>query len=466
MLLYFGSRAIAAVGNLLSVAVFARLVGPAEYGAYILMFAWTIVVYGFAAQWMKFAYFGVFRAANEDEIIATYLRLMLLAITLVTAGLIGVAWLLGWTNHFALALISLFVSMTIYEGVVEISRTRLQVKTVAVSMIGRAVVVLLLGCAALYVVPEAWMLALGVSVGHIVAALPSLYQLRHSRLGRATRAATIDFLRYGWPLIFSFGVFALGQSIDRFLISRDAGNEVLGPYGVVADMMRQSYMVVGESIALALITVAKRMADEGNREHSNKVMHAAFTACVSAAGFGAVFFVLFGPPLLELLLGASFVAPIHGIIPIFAVAFGFMMLRSFYFAQVIYFTDGSYLELLIAIVFVSTSAILALVLVPRFGAVGGATALMIAQGAGCGIAAFVGRKIYHLPFDLRTLLGIGVISGLMLVLASAAAELMTSRSALIATQLVIFAGGLAVAVWRYDLLRLLSGTEQREGYAR
>ena len=466
MLLYFGSRAIAALGNLVSVAVFARLVGPAEYGAYILMFAWTIVVYGFAAQWMKFTYFGVFRAASESEVIATFLRLMLLSIAAITVGLLALTWLLSWSVQFALALISLFVSMTVYEGVVEISRTRLQVRTVAISMVVRAAAVLLFGCLALAIVPEAWVLALGVSAGHIVAALPSLFQLRDCRLSRATQRATVEFLRYGWPLMLSFGVFALGQSIDRFLISRDVGNAVLGPYGVVADMMRQSYMVVGESIALALITVAKSMADEGNREQSDRVMQSAFTACVATAGFGAVFFVTFGPPLLELILGADFVAPIQGIIPIFAVAFGFMILRSFYFAQVIYFTDGSYLELLIAIVFVATSAMLALVLVPRYGAVGGATALMVAQGAGCAIAALVGRRLYRLPFDLGILLGIGAMSIAMLIFSWGASVLLIGRLEVLAAQLTIFLVGVGLAVWRYDLFTMLSGAGLRTSRAR
>ena len=61
-LLYLSARAISAAGNLLAVAIFSRLAGPAEYGHYVLIFAWSLIVYGFGAQWMRFAYFGVYQS--------------------------------------------------------------------------------------------------------------------------------------------------------------------------------------------------------------------------------------------------------------------------------------------------------------------------------------------------------------------------------------------------------------------
>lgn len=461
MILYFGSRAIAAAGNLFSVALFARMVGPSEYGAYILMFAWAIVVYGFAAQWMKFAYFGVFRVANEGAIIASYARLLAVSLVAVTAVMALLSFVVPLDPWFAAALVALFASMTVYEAAVEVNRTRLQVRTVAVSMVARAVLVLLFGCATLAVYPSAVMLAFAVSVGHLVAAIPSLYMLRDCRSAEATRDAAINLIRYGWPLIFSFGVFAIGQTIDRFLISHEVGNAALGPYGVVADMMRQSYMVVGESIALALITVAKRHADEGRRDESDSVMRSAFSACVLAAGFGAVFFMLFGARLVELLLGADFATPVAGIIPIFAVAFGFMMLRSFYFAQVIYFTDGSFLELVIAVVFVAISALLAIMLVPSHGAVGGAVALMVAQGAACIVSAVFGRRLHVLPVDYKVLVGIPAVSGALLLACWLLADIIASRGWLILAQGALFTGALVLTAWRLDLIKLVAPRKMR-----
>jgi O-antigen/teichoic acid export membrane protein len=455
LVIYFGSRAVSAVGNLVSVAVFARLIGPADYGAYILMFAWAIVVYGFAAQWMKFAYFGIYRAADESAIIASYTRLLIASISIVTIALSLLSLLIPMSVDFILALLALFAGMTIYEAALEVSRTRHQVGAVALSMVFRAVFVLALGCAFLAIHKSAFMLALGVSAGHLLAAIPTLAMQRDLRGAPASRQAATALFKYGWPLILSFGVFAIGQTIDRFLIAQHVGNAVLGPYGVIADMMRQSYMVAGESIALALITVAKQHADEGRREASDAVMRSAFRACMTAGAFGAAFFIMFGHDLARILLGADFANPAEDIIPFFAVAFGFMMLRSFYFGQVIYFTNGTFLELLIAVVFVATSALLALVLVPPLGAVGGAIALMIAHGASCIISAVIGRKLHVLPIDMKALVGIPAIVALAIVASWLLEGALGSPAARLAVDAVLLLIALGVVVWWLDLLKLV-----------
>ena len=68
--------------------------------------------------------------------------------------------------------------------------------------------------------------------------------------------------------------------------------------------------------------------------------------------FGAAFFIVFGDVLLRAVLQPEFVAPAHDLIPIFAIAFAFMTMRNFYFAQVIYFTHASYLDLMVSLLFV------------------------------------------------------------------------------------------------------------------
>ncbi|HEY0236287.1 MAG TPA: oligosaccharide flippase family protein [Afipia sp.] len=456
LILYFGSRAASAAGNLISVVLFARLLGPAEYGAYILMFAWAIVVYGFATQWMKFSYFGIYRAAHEDAIITSYIRLVALSIATIGLVAIAIAIVIPAQIDFVFALVALFVGMTIYEAALEISRTRLQVTTVALSMICRAVFVLAMGYAFLAVHHSAFALALGVAAGHLVAAIPTLAKLRDLPRISVSLESYKPIIRYGWPLIFSFGILAVGQTIDRFLIAKYVGNAVLGPYGVVADLMRQSFLVVGESIALALITVAKQHADEGRRDDSDATMRLTFRACLAAGSFGAAFFVVFGHGLTNLFLGADFAEPVAGIIPLFAVAFGFMLLRSFYFGQVIYFTNGTLFELLIAAVFVVSSALIAFMLVPLYGAVGGAVALLIAHAISCMMSALLGRRLHAFPIDAAALIGIPAAAAAAALLCWIASGLVSPAAVAIGIQLFLLAGAVCWVSWRFDLLQLVS----------
>src|SRR5262245_63011852 len=91
IILYLGSRGIAAAGNLLAVAIFTRMAGPAEYGHYLLIFAWSMIVYGFGAQWMRFAYFGVYQTQRVDEYVASLAQLLAAAVVLLAVGFLGLA---------------------------------------------------------------------------------------------------------------------------------------------------------------------------------------------------------------------------------------------------------------------------------------------------------------------------------------------------------------------------------------
>ncbi len=85
-LLYLSARAVSAAGNLLAVAIFSRLAGPAEYGHYVLIFAWSMIVYGFGAQWMRFAYFGVYHPERFGEYVASLARLLGVGVAIDGAG--------------------------------------------------------------------------------------------------------------------------------------------------------------------------------------------------------------------------------------------------------------------------------------------------------------------------------------------------------------------------------------------
>ncbi|WP_020187151.1 hypothetical protein [Methylopila sp. 73B] len=461
LVLYFGSRVVSAAGNLVSVALFTRLVSPAEYGAYVLTFAWAIIVYGFATQWMKFAYFGVYRAAQAETIVASYARLLGAATLVVALGL-GLAAAFGaMTPGFAAALFGLFFGMTVYEALVEVARTRLAARAVALSMIFRAVFSLVLGCVALTLEPTAISLSIAIAVAHLIAAVPSALAVKHFVGAPASRDAAATLVRYGWPLILSFGVMAVGQTVDRLMISYFAGDATLGPYGVIADLMRQSFMVVGESIALALITVGKQLADEGHEAESDAVMRRAFQACLAAATFGAAFFVVFGHDLARLALGEPFAQRGYEIIPYFAVAFCFMTLKNFYFSQVIFFAKAALLEFIIAAVFVATSAAIALALVPPQGAIGGAIALMIAHGVATLAAALLGRRLRKLPVDM-TALAVMPAAALGVTLAAFAIDGWSLHpAAALAAKTALFVAVVGAIALRFDLFSLARGRAAR-----
>src|SRR5215469_15269879 len=396
-LLYLSARAMSAAGNLLAVALFSPMAGPAEYGHYVFIYAWALIVYGFGAQWMRFAYFGVYHLDRFGEYIASLARLLAAGLAVVALVLFGLGLFGLFEPSFLAAVFALVCGMAIYEAAFEVARTLLNARGASLAMILRAVLTVGFGSVALYLDGGARGLALGIAVAHIIAAIPALATFSQVRWWHSSRSAALHIVSYGWPLLLSFGVTAVGQSIDRLLLAHYLGMATLGPYGVVADMLRQSFVVVGEAIILALVTVAKTQANRGDEAGAEHTLRKAFNACLAAATFGAAFFIVFGDAVLRLVLQPEFVGPMHDLIPIFAIAFAFATLRNFYFAQVIYFTTASYLELVVAVLFLGVSTALSLLLVPQYGPHGAAFALMVASVVGCLAYMVLGRRCYRMP---------------------------------------------------------------------
>ncbi len=263
-------------------------------------------------------------------------------------------------------------------------------------------------------------------------------------------------MSYGWPLLLSFGVTALGQSIDRLLLAHYLGLATLGPYGVVADVLRQSFTVLGEAIILSLVTVAKTQANRGDPEAANQTLQMAFNACLAAASFGAAFFIVFGQVVLQAILQPEFIAPTRGLIPILAIAFAFGTMRNFYFAQVIYFTKASYLDLVVAVLFLVVSAALSVVLVPADGPQGAAIALMVACIVACLAFMLLGRRWYRMPIDLVALGVMPSLAVLFVFGAHMTGELIPGHSLPLVVDAGIFAVFGAYAIHHFGLLRLPS----------
>src|SRR5579863_4762923 len=361
-LLYLTARAVSAAGNLLAVAIFSRMAGPAEYGHYVFIFAWSLIVYGFGAQWMRFAYFGVYHPERFGEYVASLTRLLGVGIAIVALVLAALVLFGLFERNFLIAVFALVCGITVYEAAFEVARTLLNVRGASLSMIIRTVLTVGFGSASLYAGGGARGLAIAIAVAHLIAAAPALATFSKVRLSDFSRAAALHLVGYGWPLLLSFGVTAVGQSIDRLLLAHYLGTAALGPYGVVADSLRQSFTVLGEAIILSLVTIAKQQSNADDAVAANDTLQKAFNACLASAAFGAAFFIVFGGPLLQLMFAPAFIAPTRDLIPIFAVAFAFLTMRSFYFAQVIYFTNASYLDLVVSLLFLVVSTVLSVLL--------------------------------------------------------------------------------------------------------
>ncbi len=462
-LIYVGSRGVAAALNMASVAVFTRLAPAESYGTYLYVMSWALVLYGATCQWPKFAFFALYDEARAPAQVGTVVRI--LAGTIVLAGLgAALAAALGFISEQAAWVILLLAfGTTLFEGSTEIARTRLKAGAVAASVMSRAVLMLVLGSAALHITGDPLALALSVAVANAVGALPAAITVAPMMRGRGSLDEAKRLFAYGWPLVLSFGTAALAQSLDRLIIAQTVGPAGLGAYGAIADFLRQSFIVFGEALALSLMSIAKREARLGGMAAAEGVLNDAVRAMTAIAAFGAVFFLCFNDLVVAILLGPGYREEARHLAPVLILASILMMFRSYYFGQVIYFTRTSRLEAAAAFATLVAVACLSLLLIPRFGALGAALAFAGGQATACAVL-IVGahRAGTALPLPLGDLGGIVaaalaaglVIAGIGLLPGGTLASVQIVRMAL------LVAAFLAVA-WRIDMLGFAGAIRRR-----
>jgi hypothetical protein len=196
-LLYLLARVISAAGNFVAVAIFSRMAGPAEYGHYVLIFAWPLIVYGFGAQWMRFAYFGVYHLNRVREYVGSLARLLGGGLAIVALVLAGLGFFGLFEPRFLVAIFVLVCGMTVYEAAFEVARTLLNVRAASLSMVLRAVLAVAFGTLSLWAGGGASGLAIAIAIANVVAATPAIAAFSGVRLfaGFARRIAAHHPLR-------------------------------------------------------------------------------------------------------------------------------------------------------------------------------------------------------------------------------------------------------------------------------
>src|SRR5271155_4696145 len=212
-LIYLGSRIVAAAGNLGAIVIFTRLAGADIYGQYTIAMSIAVIAASFAVQWCRYAYFKVYRPADAADLLKTYVAIVAGCIATTMVILAGIAPFLGWPSNMTEAAILLTLAVSVFDAALEIHRTQLRPEAVARSWIIRTGLVLILGSIALKLTGSALVLAAATTVAHLLAALPGVAQRLLRTGGRLQRHHAGDLASFGGPLILSFGITSLAQSL-------------------------------------------------------------------------------------------------------------------------------------------------------------------------------------------------------------------------------------------------------------
>ncbi|HEY6577796.1 MAG TPA: lipopolysaccharide biosynthesis protein, partial [Rhizomicrobium sp.] len=387
----------------------------AEYGLYAL----TIVVAEMAdmtcSSWIRLAQLRLDTPQPESLRCAT-LRSLRLTVAAVLAGVFGaimVSRLLVPARSLAFALA--VGSYVVANGFLRLGLTvlRLRGKAVAYSALetGRAIGICAGALAAVEFVSRSFLAAsLATScTTAIFGILAYLFCLRGTTDTQSGAAGYRERLRYGAPIVLLMVITYLFTSSDRLLLQVLGSPAALGIYAAAFALAKQPIEAVANAVNQGSFPELIQRYEAGGAGLAAEFLGQTLVFLVALVLPLIVLLIAFAGPLVHALLPHAYREIGPAIVPYIAIGTLCLYVKSFVLDQVFYVVRKNWIQVATFLPAAVAAVAANVLLIPRFGAIGAAQAMCLANFVGL-ITSFVVSARYIRPVISMRLLSLRAAS--------------------------------------------------------
>jgi len=414
---YLPSTVIPAVMSFMMLYVYTRLMDPAEYGQFSLVFTTTLFVLfsifiSVSVAVMRFLKEAEYAGRKAEFIAACMLFLAVPSalVALVALGLIFQGNAMG-------GLFCLGAALTIIRSVVSLTQTvrRAEDRIALFNWVECGQSVLSLALGALFM--EIWganatAAVSGLLLAAIISAVPSLRLLFEAgmHVGRVNRAELRKLLSFVAPLVVVDVTVSVLQLSDRFLLGALASASALGVYSVAFNLVDRPTQLLCNAITTATFPMAVDAMHRGTLEGRSQMAKngAALIALTLPACIGLW---LTKGIVVQILVGPEFRAGAEVLVPIMCMSALVRGISTHFVDHAFQLASRPSMVLRVYLPAAIATVVLNILLIPILGAKGAALAGLVCQVAaliGGWIAAKRVFPIYLNPTDLAKI-GIALV---------------------------------------------------------
>ena len=454
--LYFIVRAGNGVFAIATLAVFTRLLSPAEYGAYALGVAIASVASAILFQWLNAAVdrFYPMHLADPGKVIAVAARGFWAATAVAALLFLG---LLPFHRVFGVtpALIGILFLTTVALGrhMLALQVANAQSAPVRYGMISWAKngVALTAGLIFIHYGAGEQGALLGFLAGLLfaVTAIPEKPALR-LKFDSVDTGLSMDMFRYGLPMTLNFVAIVIVDVVDRFMIGSLLGVTHVAPYAAAYDLVQQLIGPMMNVIFMAAFPVIVQLLEAGGDESVRIRLFALGSKLVVFGLPVAVGLGVLSSDISGLVFGIEYRENAAMLMPWLAAAIFVAGFKSYFLDVVFLLRRTTKYQVYISTLMAATNIILNLLLLPRYGVVAAAWATLAAFAIGALVSWIIGRSVFSLPTLRNVFLGSVTATSTMafvMYMMPSSSSLMW-LSAKIATGLITY----AMIAWALDIL--------------
>jgi len=412
---YMFAHAISAVLGLCSVVVFTRLLSPAEYGFYIICMSFSGVVSALLFGWIKISVLRFESEGEGTDIRLTALFGLLIAMTVSPIAVIIIVFVTGQSLLTASVAVGLALTLGAYEFGLEVLRARQRTVAYGLSAVLRAVLAIVLSLLLVWSGLAGLGLVLGVAGAYLFTALLFTRVIWQPPVNKFNSTVFQQMLKYGAPMATAGIVFSLHSAMDRLIIVHFLGEAAAGVYGASADLVRQIVLFPATAVAAAVVPAAiKAFANEGSAAGKER-MAASGELLLGILAPTVVGLALVAPHIAAIVLGTEFRESASQLMPVLAFVWMFQVFTQQFVHVSFHIAKTPRLLAIQGCLVLVINVALMLALVPLYGLIGAAWALLIAEAMGVAIGYVLASRAQPLPLLVRPFLKVFVATAAMAV---------------------------------------------------
>ena len=408
---YFVARAVPALLSVVSLAVFTRLMPPAEYGTFTVLLAAIGFVNAAFFWWLRLGLLRFFPSFDGDRrVFLSTIAKAFLAIVAITVPIALIVWFVspisdvGWLFWAGLALLWIQAG---FELVQEVARCEFSPLRFGVLAFARGASFLALGTVFLLLDLGAAGLWLALVLALLAPTLVSGFSaFRTARLRLADSELLRTLVTYGLPLAGAFGLNIVVDSSDRLLIAALIDTESAGVYSAGYELTQRTLVVVMNVVYLAANPLVMRAFEKEGPEAARAQL-ATNQSLLLAVGLPCLtIMVLLSENITGVFFGDQYLRA-HTIVPWIAAAAFLQGLRSFHTDLSFQLAKQTSRLALIASVAAALNVGLNFLWIPIYGIDGAAYATLASYLVALALSWSLGTRAFSLPrlgmTDLKTL---------------------------------------------------------------
>ena len=409
--LYALARGLPGLLAFLTVALYTRLLTPAQYGIYALVLALSMFGNALLFWWLKSSILRYYSTPHRESVLSTalFFYYTLGGLLSVTAIVLFIALPKPLGLLAALGLL-ISISLGFFEAALELARAQLKPKLYGSLSITKAVLAPLLTVILIRLGFGTPSPLIGLLLATFLPTAANAKDLWLRYRPRLLPSTTPLILKYGIPLGLTFLLSYVVGYTDRFMIAYFLGQGPTGVYAASYDLAFNGINMLAWIVGLASVPLVLSSYEKEGPSNARTRMKYNFRLLSFLLVPMTVATCLYAPNLTELLLGADFQENAELVLALSAIAAALHGYRNLHFDIAFQITQKTRYQAYSMGIAATTNIFLNLYAIPHWGLPGAAGVTVASYLSALAASYLWSKQVWRVPIDGKMAIRAGVLA--------------------------------------------------------